>query len=80
MSIRDDRDVIVQLDSLMQSMDEMGLPPMQMRRFFDVGEWLLCFEGALSQVEGDPDHPLRSDPAFKALEAYFQAELRKGTG
>lgn len=73
--IESDRELIAALEAVMQSMRELGLTTALMQSFFDVGEWLLCFEGAWILVRNDPDHPLKSNGSYLALEAHFADEL-----
>jgi hypothetical protein len=73
--IKTDREVITELQAVMQNMRELGLTTARMQHFFDVGEWLICFEGAWMLVQDDPDHALKSNASYLALEAYFADEL-----
>lgn len=75
MNIETDRDVIVALEGLMAAMEKRSFPTTSMQRFFEVGEWLLCFEGAWMLAKDDPDHPLRRVSAYQQLESYFAEDL-----
>jgi len=48
--IETDRELIAELEGVMRNMRELGLTTAGMQRFFDVGEWLICFEGAWRHV------------------------------
>ncbi|MBB3951689.1 hypothetical protein [Aureimonas jatrophae] len=73
--IQNDHDLIDAIDSLMRRMHDLGLPTRSMQGFYDVGEWLLCFEGAWMMAKDDPAHPLRREPSYQAIERYFADEL-----
>ncbi|KQT93026.1 hypothetical protein ASG60_06320 [Methylobacterium sp. Leaf469] len=73
--IRTDNELIAELEAVMQRLRELELITSNMERFFEVGEWLLCFEGAWMLARDDPDHPLQSDKSYLALVAYFAGEI-----
>ncbi|MEO9337393.1 hypothetical protein ABFT80_08160 [Mesorhizobium sp. SB112] len=73
--IRTDRQVIAELQAVMQRMQELGMTTTQMQRFFDAGEWLLCFEGAWMLVRANPHHALKLNCSYLALETYFADDL-----
>jgi hypothetical protein len=68
-------EIIAALETLMAAMEEQGFPTASMWRFFGVGEWLLCFEGAWRVARNDPAHPLRQLAAYRDLHAWFADDL-----
>ncbi|MBB3951685.1 hypothetical protein [Aureimonas jatrophae] len=74
-SIENDHDLIAEIGNLMRRMYDLGLPRQRMQGFYDVGKWLLCFEGAWMMTKDDPAHPLRRELSWQAIERCFADEL-----